>query len=87
MKTELKSEHENHNPVMTPQAFADRVISLLGDYAGRVQRGARGRSEATNRLDNAELINLLKTLPRPQSQPGALRSPPAAQAAAPASAR
>jgi hypothetical protein len=27
----------------TPQAFADRIVALLGDYAGRVQRGARGR--------------------------------------------
>jgi hypothetical protein len=66
------------------QAFADTVVTLLGDHAGRVQRGARGRSEAARRLDNAELVSLLQTLAHPQS--AAVRSPPAAQAATPASA-
>jgi len=69
----------------SPQAFADRIVALLGDYAGRVQRGARGRSEAARRLDNVELVNLLKGLAQPQA--AASRPLPAAQAATPASAR
>jgi hypothetical protein len=69
----------------SPRAFADRIVALFGDYAGRVQRGARGRSEATRRLDNAELVNLLKALSYPQ--PAAPPSPPVAQAATPATAR
>jgi hypothetical protein len=68
-----------------PQAFADRIVSLLGDYAGRVERGARGRGEAGKRLDNSELVNLLRGLAK--MQPQAPPSPPVAPVAKPASVR
>lgn len=49
----------------TPDAFAQRICTLLDDGAARTQRSDRGRSEATKRLANDELIGVLKSLSAP----------------------
>jgi hypothetical protein len=43
----------------TPEAFADRVVALMRDDAGRTSRAARGFAEAPGRLDNSEVLDYL----------------------------
>jgi glycosyltransferase involved in cell wall biosynthesis len=50
----------------SPQAFADRVVALLEDAETRQRMGARGRTEATQRLANTDLVNVLRGVSEPE---------------------
>jgi hypothetical protein len=44
-----------------PDAFAARVVALMRDDALRAERAARGYAEAGKRLDNAEVVDYLRS--------------------------
>jgi hypothetical protein len=48
--------------VQGADAFADRVVALLSADEERQRLGARGRIEAVKRLDNRQLIDVLKAI-------------------------
>jgi glycosyltransferase involved in cell wall biosynthesis len=43
-----------------PQAMADRILVLLNDGAARRQRSEQGRAAAAKRLDNQEVVDVLR---------------------------
>jgi glycosyltransferase involved in cell wall biosynthesis len=43
-----------------PSAMADRIVALLSNDKERTRRSELGRSEAANRLDNREVVSVLR---------------------------
>jgi len=43
-----------------PRAMADRIVALLPDDSGRRERSERGRTAAAQRLDNQEVVDVLR---------------------------